>query len=213
MIAGLIFETNSFGKCEVISYGGCFDVSVRFINTGYQCTTTSDQLRKGTVRDRSVPTICGVGYLGDKVDYIPEIYTRWVNMIKRCYDPEVQKLHPTYIGCTVCDEWLCYSNYFKWVSSQNYKGLEIDKDRKVKGNKVYSPDNCEIITLKENMQEAFCKNYLLIHKNGESITIRNMSSFCLDKGLCRSKMHMVMTGKRKSHKGWVSVSLLNERFI
>ena len=209
MDIGFIFETNSFGKCEVISYGGCFDVSVRFLNTGYQCITTSDQIRKGKVRDRTVATICGVGYLGEKVEHIPEVYFKWSNMIKRCYDQKVQEKHPTYIGCTVCSEWLCYENFFKWITSRDYKGLELDKDRKIKGNRVYSPDTCELITLKENMQEAFCKTYLIKHKDGSLLTITNLTSFCRDRGLCRSKMYMVMTGKRKSHNGWVSVNLIS----
>lgn len=72
----------------------------------------------------------------------PNIYWRWNKMLQRCYSPKRQSKNPTYIGCSVCDEWLYLSNYKKWFEDNYVEGFEIDKDILVKGNKVYSPDTC-----------------------------------------------------------------------
>lgn len=206
---GDVFKTNRHGYCSVVKYEGCFSVTVKFIDSGHECVTSSDQLRKGTVKDRFAITTCGVGYLGEKVPYVESIYTCWVNMLKRCYDPKVQAKHPTYIGCSVCDEWLCYSNFFQWMSSRDHLGMELDKDKKIKGNKVYSPDTCELITLAENIRVTFSKTFQLRHKNGTCLTVTNLLRFCRENKLNHTGMHRVKSGDRKTHKGWVSVQLIN----
>lgn len=72
-------------------------------------------------------------------------YLRWTNMIGRCYSKKHHTRMPTYIGCTVCEEWLTFSNFKRWMESQDWKGKEIDKDILVKGNKVYSPSTCVFV--------------------------------------------------------------------
>lgn len=86
-------------------------------------------------------------------------HQHWKEMIKRCYDPNNLKRHPTYNDCYVCDEWLVYSNFKSWFDENYVGGHELDKDILVKGNKVYSPDTCcfiphEINTLLLKRQNA-----------------------------------------------------------
>lgn len=72
-------------------------------------------------------------------------YYIWHGMIQRCYDKKFQDNHPTYKGCTVCDEWKFFSNFQKWFSdsANGYKnGYHLDKDILQKGNKIYSPQTC-----------------------------------------------------------------------
>ena len=69
-------------------------------------------------------------------------YTAWRNMIKRCYSEAVHKIRPAYISVTVCSEWLTFSNFGKWFNENNITGYDLDKDIKVKGSNVYSPDTC-----------------------------------------------------------------------
>ena len=73
-------------------------------------------------------------------------YQTWRNMIKRCYDPKTQARYLTYIGCTVCEEWLKFSNFKKWMMTQDFESKCLDKDILVQGNKVYSPDTCIFVT-------------------------------------------------------------------
>lgn len=41
-------------------------------------------------------------------------YQVWINMLMRCYDYKFQNRNTTYIGTTVCDEWLYSSKFKKW---------------------------------------------------------------------------------------------------
>lgn len=77
-------------------------------------------------------------------------YQKWHSMIKRCYSEVIHKKRPTYIGCTVCDEWLTFSGFKEWMIKQNWQGMHLDKDIIKPGNKVYSPDNCSFVTQELN---------------------------------------------------------------
>lgn len=73
-------------------------------------------------------------------------YRRWVHMLERCYSERYQEKKPTYIGCTVCEEWLRFSNFKSWMETQDWEGKHLDKDLLVEGNKIYSPDTCIFVT-------------------------------------------------------------------
>jgi len=76
-------------------------------------------------------------------------YTVWGDMIRRCYSDKSLIKNPTYKGCTVCDEWLCYENFERWYNSNFYEVaneiMNLDKDILVKGNKIYSPNTCVFV--------------------------------------------------------------------
>lgn len=72
-------------------------------------------------------------------------YKRWAAMLHRCYSLKEIKRRPTYKDCTVCEEWLLFSNFREWMSSQDWEGKHLDKDLLVEGNKVYSPETCVFI--------------------------------------------------------------------
>lgn len=74
----------------------------------------------------------------------------WHNMIKRCYSDVSQKERPTYKGCTVCNEWLTFSDFKLWMIKQDWKGKSLDKDILIQGNKIYSPDRCVFVTQEMN---------------------------------------------------------------
>lgn len=75
----------------------------------------------------------------------------WISMLKRCYSEKYQNNKPTYIGCTVCDEWIYFSNFKKWFDENYIEGFQLDKDIIVKGNKVYSPNTCCFVPQEINM--------------------------------------------------------------
>jgi hypothetical protein len=95
--------------------------------------------------------VCGIGI--NDADYnvrkgsrvsnkICPFYARWADMIKRCYSEKHKLKSPTYIGCSVCEEWLTFSNFKRWMETQDWQGKDLDKDLLVTGNKVYSPETC-----------------------------------------------------------------------
>lgn len=91
--------------------------------------------------------VCGVGI--NDADFPVKInhthirsYTTWVHMLRRCYSEKSLAKRPTYTNCSVCQEWLLFSNFEKWFNTNYREGLHLDKDILVEGNKVYSPDTC-----------------------------------------------------------------------
>ena len=77
-------------------------------------------------------------------------YQKWIGMIRRCYSRKWLEKNPTYEGCTVCDEWLTFSNFKKWMEVQDWQGKHLDKDIIIKGNKVYQPEACAFVTIETN---------------------------------------------------------------
>jgi hypothetical protein len=79
------------------------------------------------------------------------IYNTWANMIGRCYSEKYQATHPTYADCSVCQEWLTFSNFKAWMEEQDWQGKELDKDLLVSGNKVYGTDTCIFVYKRINL--------------------------------------------------------------
>ena len=72
-------------------------------------------------------------------------YTVWQHMLTRCYSGKYQKQYPTYIGCSVCVEWLSFTTFRLWWLENHVDGWELDKDLLVAGNMVYSPQTCVFV--------------------------------------------------------------------
>lgn len=128
-------------------------------------------------------------------------------MLARCYDDETQKKNPTYVGCIVCDEWHNFQRFAKWYEDnhpRDGKKYHIDKDIKVKGNRVYGQDTCIFVTPKQNIVASVAKEYEFLSPSGEVTKIINLSEFCKKNNLCISTMVAVNNGRRKQHKGWKS---------
>jgi hypothetical protein len=73
-----------------------------------------------------------------------EHYGRWRNMLERCYVPNCQQKHPTYVGSSVCPEWKLFSNFNKWAEQFQWEGMHLDKDLLApeKTGKMYCPEFC-----------------------------------------------------------------------
>jgi hypothetical protein len=73
-------------------------------------------------------------------------YAKWKNMLRRAYDKKYHKKNIRYTDVIVCEEWLYFSNFKKWMLSQEWQGKELDKDIIMPGNKIYSPDRCVFVS-------------------------------------------------------------------
>lgn len=150
---GSTHETSA-GKLEIIGREGKKAV-VKFLTTGSIKTVYAETISRGNLKDDHLPSVAGVGYLGTG-EYQHrthgDIYNAWASMLKRCYTR--RENNPSYEGCTVCEEWKCFQNFAKWVESEGLvKGMQLDKDILVPGNKVYSPLRCSVVTAAENLTE------------------------------------------------------------
>lgn len=74
-----------------------------------------------------------------------KFYATWKGVLERCYSKKCQDKHPTYIGCSLSNEWLVFSNFKRWMETQDWQGKEIDKDLLFVGNKIYSPYTCVFV--------------------------------------------------------------------
>ncbi len=211
MTSGTVHETNSFGKLEVIEYRNNLNVDVCFIESGYKTTARAFHIRNGNVKDKLLPAIYGVGFIGDGC-YVSfrngkhtNEYICWSGMIERCYSDDCQKRQPTYKGCSVHPDWHNFQTFAKWYH-ENYPAdggdYHLDKDKSVEGNKVYGPDTCEFLTRQENNDISLPKKYKFKDPFGNAISVINLSKFCKSNNLNLCHMSSVSTGKRKSHKGW-----------
>lgn len=147
---------NTFGTlAKIVEYNGLTNIVVEFQDEyKYRITTTYSYFQKGWLPNPFDKEVCGVAYMGlgtwaKRNGEVNKIHDVWIQMIRRCYDKNTQQKSPTYKGCTVCDEWLCFANYEKWYKEHFYQiegqRMCVDKDILFKGNKIYSPQTCCIV--------------------------------------------------------------------
>ena len=59
--------------------------------------------------------------------------------------------YPSYIGTSVCSEWLSATAFKKWMEEQDLMGKCLDKDIIVPGNRLYSPETCAFVLNTTNL--------------------------------------------------------------
>jgi uncharacterized CHY-type Zn-finger protein len=134
-------------------------------------------------------------------------YQKWVKVLERCYSLEFHKRNPRYVGCYVCDDWLTFSNFIRWVDSQpnkNWINCEPDKDLLIVGNKIYSEDTCVFVTRQVNQftKDSAGKrgSYMIgvkINKEGNKYI-----SDCSDPFLCKQEYLGRFKTELEAHKAW-----------
>ena len=83
--------------------------------------------------------------------FICTYYTVWRNMLQRCYSKKYLESNPSYIGTSVCSEWLYATAFKKWMEQQDWHGKCLDKDIVVPGSKLYSPETCAFVLPTTNL--------------------------------------------------------------
>lgn len=149
-----IFKNNAGHSFIILSSIDDRKSVVQFINTGFTTTVYNSNLNAGKVRDPYEPSYDGIGYSGvfdKKIPYWKKAKQLWSNMIKRCYCDN----YPTGYygrGITVDKRWQCFANFLEdlphldnfelWL---NGNGMNLDKDLKIDGNKVYCKEACGFV--------------------------------------------------------------------
>jgi hypothetical protein len=161
---GNVFKTNASGKLEILYITNSKKVEVKFTDTGYMTTTSAGNIRLGKVLDKLHPRVYGVGYIGESklkryTSVNSNIDNVWRGMLRRCYCEKQQSRNPSYIGCSVCVEWHNFQTFAKWFEENYIEGFQLDKDTKVVGNRVYSPNTCVFISKTENTKHSANKRW------------------------------------------------------
>ncbi|WP_083242021.1 hypothetical protein [Pseudomonas mosselii] len=123
--------------------------------------------------------------------YICPIYSKWIAILRRCYDAKNRSSRPSYEGCTVANEWHRFSAFKIWIENQDWQGKDVDKDLLVKGNKVYGPDTCCLVSRSIN---CLVREIAKSAKNENGLPPGVDFDPKLQK--YRSRAHCVITGKR-----------------
>lgn len=118
------------------------------------------------------------------------LYWIWSGIIQRCTNPN----NPIYKyyggnGITICEEWRNdFYAFYNWCIENGWKpGLDVDKD--TKGGKTYSPDNCVIITKKDNSNRR--KTNKFIEYKNEVKTLQQWSDdFGINSGDLRYRLRI-----------------------
>ena len=156
---GKVCKSKSSGDFKVLKYNNNRNVEIQFLNTGYETVVQLVHIKNGDVKDRYLPSVCGVGIIGTKYPVSEggrdtKDYALWKRMLERCYSDSYQKKRPTYKGCKVSDNFKSYEYFYEWCHSQigfGVDGFELDKDLLIKGNKVYSESTCVFIPSEINL--------------------------------------------------------------
>lgn len=165
---GNIYSSNFCGDFKIIEYHGTINkkpyYKIKFLKTNYETVARYDTIKSGNINDPYYPKIYNIGYIGEN-DYIdPTIYSRWRNMLSRCYNPNSQH-YDSYggKGIKVCDRWHSYANfaedfkklngYIDMINNPNIK-YHLDKDILQQGiktcDKIYSPVTCMLVPIHVN---------------------------------------------------------------
>lgn len=146
---GKVFPSNRFGDVKILEYKNSKQVVIMFLNTGYVAEESMGAVRSGYIRDSSLPTTCGFGFVDiegtSTHKHITKEYQLWNNMINRCYNEALRDKLLSYVDCSVSDEWKYLSKFKEWCNGQigfDNEGWNLDKDILRKGDKIYSPDTC-----------------------------------------------------------------------
>lgn len=165
-----IYSSNAYGDYKIIKDLGIINgrhmIRIKFLKTGYEKDVRESTLYTGKVKDPYLPTIYGVGYIGEYNNIRSNIslYKTWHSMMSRCYNPD-DKDYVRYgaIGIRVCDRWHCYKNYFDDVQllpgyelKMQYPNIyQLDKDylqlNIPKQQRIYSPQTCVWMSVYDNV--------------------------------------------------------------
>ena len=129
-------------------------VKVKFLSTGTELVVQLSQAMTGTVKDPYRKSVAGVACMGDlsKAAYTKMEYDMWRNMVLRCYDIN----NPSYYlyggsGYTVCEEWLCFTNFLYDLPMLNgYRDYAVSIEKTgfhlniMNGRFCYNKENCLI---------------------------------------------------------------------
>lgn len=142
------------GTATVLKYKNRQQIYVEFNDEHkHKVWTRSCSILKGMVKNPYHRSVEGVGYLGvgrfkGYVNgKVTEEYSTWRTMLTRCHNEEFLSKHPTYLNCTVHEEWYNFQNFAYWYTREDEygRGYCLDKDILVKGNKHYSPTTCCLV--------------------------------------------------------------------
>lgn len=153
LAVGTTLPSNNYGHYEILRILGKGRILIRFVSTGYIKSVWRKHAISGGIKDPYYPIVAGVGFIGEgryRARVHNKVYDVWRDMLRRCYKPTIGQEEKDYSGCTVCKHWHNFQNFAKWCEGRYGRGLQLDKDLLVLGNREYSPQSCTFIPQRVN---------------------------------------------------------------
>lgn len=160
---------------------------IEFIRTGVRQSVAVSGLGRGEVRDIGAPTVCGVGVSFEGATQFGPEYALWRNLVRRCYDREYLKRHPSYRGCSMSVAWQYFAGFLAelptvpgysfWTEDRS---CELDKDFQLPGNRVYCVTRCQFVPKRVNRWEALNRRKRVTDGSEWWPSLR---ACCLDQGI------------------------------
>lgn len=196
LLIGERFVNNKGYSFQIIGYKPNNYRIIQF-DSGYICDAHMSNIKENCkIKDWLSPSILGKGIVGAPYLRKHPLYTKWKNMIHRCYNEkfEMYKYYGA-LGIIMSEELLNFQTFITIVESlENYKEMlekpsewHLDKDLKSIDKKIYSKDTLKIINVKENQwlaTEKFHKKIYqydlkgtLIKQFDSLIDVRNQTGF------------------------------------
>ena len=93
---GKVCKSKSSGDFKILKYNDKKNVEIQFLKTGFETTVELGSIRNGGVKDRYLPSVYGVGVIGDKYPskvngVLTKEYKLWTSMLVRCYSDNSKK--------------------------------------------------------------------------------------------------------------------------
>lgn len=137
------------------------------------------------------------------------IYKKWWSIKERCYKPH----HASYKnyggkGIYLVEEWQDFMAFYDWSIANGFEeGLTIERKD---SNGPYSPENCEWITLSENVARSNREKpkrkskylYYAISPQHVNYTFANANEFAREHNLNANAIRRVVRGERTHYKDW-----------
>ena len=225
---GDIYKSNSYGDFKIVELDHIDKhhekwYLIEFIETGFPYVTKAQSIKNGSVKDYMLPTVYGVGYLGER-NLINNKHKKfiglWRGMLGRCYS-ESNASYEQYggIGVTVDERWHNYKKFAEDIP--NLEGydedlyerglLELDKDIKQVGinNKVYSKDTCIFITPSENVSfgnDRMRRDVLGYNPKDGLVEVYNCNQFAKDNNIAIGSIYRSIDGESLGACGWVFIN-------
>lgn len=187
-------------------------------NIEYETFVRKDNILNKNIKNPFYSSICNIGYLGvpnyniyKTSEENKRIENTWRNMIDRCYNINNQR-YKNYgkLGIKVCDRWLCFANFlndYQFINGyESTINKELDKDTKNRNAKIYSLDNCTLVSQNENLKESNKRTQQYLFEatspSGEIIISDNIKQLAIKYNLSAGHVSSCLNNKAKSHKNW-----------
>jgi len=175
---GKIYSSNGYGNYKIIKLVDTIRKSgkhmtqceIKFINTNTTKIVRIESALNGNIADNFYLRYCNIACLGNILSSKDtKLFNVWRTMIARCYNPK----HNQYKnyggkGIKVCQDWLCYENFYNdayqlqgsyLLKNKKPREIQLDKDIKQQNipseKRIYSKDTCVWIENCTNVRQRW----------------------------------------------------------